>query len=326
MSRQPPSTIRYRGRTLKVREELRLKGHRYWVTARLGQSGRRLQVYDPAAKALRVVHNLPDSPAAKQQLAALRRLDRQGGAVPILLDSERTGNNWRLLTTWVEGDSLASYLGMAREGRKPWPSVYESVRLFRGFVHGLCQFHLFTGSIHGDISPANLILQAQPITLMLIDYGSAWPIVQAAAQGNGDGATPAYAAPERLGEKSAGPLADQFSASVVFYEMLTGKLPYDGMGGRAGYAENRDTFEEAYQPPSQLAMAPQSVPKEAWKAIDALAKRALHLDAPTRFSNSREWRQAVDQAWDAVRLPAHRSPLERIGSTIANWLERVTKS
>lgn len=327
MSRQPPSSIRHRGRTLKIQQELRIKGRPYWVITRLGRSGRqKWQVYDPAARTLRVVHELADTPAARQQIDSLQKLDRRGGAVPAILDRERTGDIWRVLTTWVEGESLASYLQAARDRRKPWPSVYESVRLFRGFVHGLCQFHQFTASIHGDISPPNLVVQAQPHALVLIDYGSAWPVTRAGAQTSGEGATLGYAAPERLGEQKAKPLADQFSASVVYYEMLTGTLPYEGMGGRAGSRENRETFAGAYVPPSSLALAPRSVPPSAWRAIDALADRGLRLDAPDRFANSGQWRDAANEAWEAVRSPIQCSVLERIGGVVADWLERLTKT
>jgi len=269
---------------------------------------------------------LPNSPAARQHITALRKLDRRGGSLPAILDCERIGDQWRLLTTWTEGQSLAAYLQAARKEKKPWPSPYETVRLFRGFVHGLCQFHQFTGTIHGDISPANIIIQAQPHSLVLVDYGSAWSIVEAASQSVGEGATLGYAAPERFGEQGAGLLADQFSASVVFFEMLTGKLPFEGMGGRAGMPENRDAFAEAYVPPSQLAESSSSVPSQTWQAIDDLASRGLQLDRNKRFASSHQWRDAANHAWETVRLPMHRTPLERIGSAVADWIERFTKS
>ena len=326
LSRQPPATIRHRGRTFNVQQELRIKGRPYWVIAQLGRAGRsRWQVYDPAARTLRVVHDLPDSPASRQQIASLQKLDHRGGAVPAILDCERTGKLWRVLTTWVEGESLAAYLQAARDGRKPWPSAYESTRLFRGFVHGLCQLHQFTASIHGDISPANLIVQAQPHALVLVDYGSAWPITRAHAQVTGEGATLGYAAPERLGEQKAGPLADQFSASVVYYELLTGKLPYEGMGGRAGSPENCEAFAGAFAPPSRLAVASKSVPPLAWRTIDALAEGGLRLEPQKRFTNSSQWRNAANEAWKAVGMPMQSSALERIGGVVADWLERFVK-
>ena len=313
---------------------LRLKGRKYLVTARLGGNRQvtpnspkrsRLQVYDPAAQTLRVIHELPDGPTVRQALASLRRLDRQGGCLPTLLDCERSQGQWRLLTTWIEGQSLAAYLQAARNGDKPWPSVYETVRLYRRFVHGLCQFHQFTASVHGDIAPANLIVQAQPQAFVLIDYGSAWPISNAAGEQAGDGATPGYAAPERFGDSLANHLADQFSASVVFYEMLTGQLPYEGMGGRAGEPNHAAAFSDAYQPPSQLALNIEQCPQRAWEMIDAVASQGLRLSPSQRYANSGEWRKAVDDAWEQIRLPTANSIATRIGEAIAGWIERLTK-
>ena len=47
--------------------------------------------------------------------------------------------------------------------------------------------------------------------------------------------------------------SDQFSATVVAYEMLTGVRPYGEIGGEAGLPENRAIYEPLYRPPSQLS-------------------------------------------------------------------------
>ncbi len=301
----------------------RLAGNRSTQTALPTRS--RLQVFDPPAQALRVVHELPDGPNARQAIASLRRLDRQGTCAPTLIDCQLSQGQWKLLTTWVEGETLAVYLNAARDGKKPWPSVYETVRMYRQFVHSLCQFHQFTGRLHGDISPANLIVQAQPHALRLIDFGSAWPMSDSEAKHQGEGATPGYSAPERLTPAIANHLADQFSASIVLYEMLTGQLPYEGMGGRAGEPEYRDTFADAYKPPSHLAAKLGDCPQQAWALIDALAREGLRLLSEERYQNSGQWRQAADAAWEQVRLPSSLSVTGRIGEAVANWIERMTK-
>lgn len=316
------TTIRYRGKRLPVRGEVTIRGRRFPITARLGSADRRrLQVYDRAARTLRVVLEAPDSEARRQQAAVLRRHGVGWNAFPQVLDCVHQGQVWTLLTTWVEGQSLESYLRAAREGRRPWPSVYESVRLFRSFVHGLCHFHTTAACVHGDIAPGNLIVSQRPHTLVLIDFGSAWPMESSATRARGDGATPGYAAPEtQLGEQ-ADPLSDQFAATSVFYEMLTGQLPYDQMGGRAGLPRHREDFASAYQPPSDLVSSGGGVPRTAWEPIDRLCHTGLRLDPQGRFSGSRVWRDNADAAWDAVRISSNRSAFERIGASLARWIE-----
>lgn len=316
------STIRYRGKRLPVHGELTIRGRLYPITARLGSAGRyRVQVYDRGSRLLRVIYQVPNGEARNQQAEVLRRYGTSWNVFPQVIDCVRHGGEWLLVTTWVEGQSVRSYLDAAREGQRPWPSVYESVRLFRGFVHGLCHFHNDTACVHGDIAPANLIISQRPHTLVLIDYGSAWPMERTATRLPGDGVTPGYAAPEaHLGERPD-PLSDQFAATAVFYEMLTGQLPYDKMGGRAGLPEYLQDFETAYQSPVALASGSDQVPSGAWEAINHLCHRGLRLDPRERFAGTRSWRNAADAAWDAVRLSNRRSTFERIGETLARWIE-----
>lgn len=317
-----PTFIRHNGKRLPVRGELTIRGRRYPITARLGSAGRkRLQIYDPAARLLRVVYQAPDDKTRKQQADVLRRHGARWNAFPQVIDCVQQGGAWLLVTTWVEGQSLQSYLTAAREGHRPWPSVYESVRLFRGFVHGLCHFHSATACVHSDIAPANLIVSQKPHTLVLIDYGSAWPMENSATRHPGDGVTPGYAAPEAQRGERPDPLSDQFSATAVLYEMLSGQLPYDRMGGRAGLAEHRTDFAATYQPPSLLANKRGDLPPTAWESIDRLCQAGLHLDPRGRFTGTRVWRDAADAAWESVRLPSHRSMFERIGETLARWIE-----
>lgn len=321
MSRSRPKSIRHRGRQLPVLDEVRLRGRPYWVVAQLGRAGRsRQKVYDPAGRTLRTVHQLPDSADARQQVEALRRLDRAGACVPGLLDAEHVSDGWRLLTTWVEGQSLANYLAAARDGGKPWPSAYLTAKLFTQLVHGLCQFHQFTMGVHGDVSPANIILQAQPQRLVLIDYGSTWQEERIANRAPGDGASVGYAAPEVARGESAGQAADQFSATVLFYEMLTGELPYEGMGGRAALAAHGDAYRDAYFPPSQLAIGRQELPQSVWGAIDRLAETGLRLDASERFANGSSWREAASAVRRAIEEPLRRSAFGRLGAAVAEYL------
>lgn len=292
-----------------------------WVTRELGHHGARTQVYDPASGLLRVIYTAPHGPAIRRLTSSLRRLGRRGGATPALLDVEKSPGGWRVLTEWAEGETLAAYLKAARSGERAWPSPYETVRLFRRFVHGLCQFHQFTGQVHGDVSPANLVVQAQPLGLVLIDYGSAWPMSDVRAANDGEGATLGYAAPERFDAPTFA--SDQFAATAVFYEMLTGKLPYDGLGGQAGRADYRDAFEGKYAPPSLAAREPQHLPTSCWRLVDRLAGTGLRLNAGERFDSGSRWRRAADDAWRAADTAAQRGPWERAGAAVASLIERL---
>ena len=293
--RRAPEKIHCRGRPFTVEKTVRLRGRSYWMTARLGNRGRRkLQVFDPASKDLRIIHLLPRSRHAEQQLRVLRRAGRLEG-FPNILDVESRGNEVHVLTDWIWGETLSRYMESANRGRKRWPSADTAWRLYARFVHSLCQFHDFTMCVHGDIKPENLIIQAQPQRLRLIDFGSAWYEENAKRREVGDDHTLGYAAPEMRAGGRATVLADQFSTNAVMYEMLTGELPYEGMGGRAGWSENIQAFSGSFQVPSGTCRGDATLPKTAWKRIDAIIQRGVALDADERFPTSNAWRDAVDE-------------------------------
>jgi len=102
--------------------------------------------------------------------------------------------------------------------------------------------------IHGDIKTENIFLvrtPAQRRLVKLLDFG-----LSRADLGEADGVdgTPEYLAPERIEGQAASQASDVYALGIVFFELLTGKLPFTG-------AEIKDVFKQALTldvpPPSQ---------------------------------------------------------------------------
>ena len=82
--------------------------------------------------------------------------------------------------------------------------------------------------LHGDIKTENIFLvrtASQRRLVKLLDFGLA-----RADLGRDDGAdgTPEYLAPERIDGAPASPASDIYALGIVFWELLTGKLPFTG--------------------------------------------------------------------------------------------------
>jgi serine/threonine-protein kinase len=94
--------------------------------------------------------------------------------------------------------------------------------LLKGSLLGLGAAHA-AGVVHRDYKPENVLVRADG-TSALADFGIA---VRSGRETEAAG-TPAYMAPEQWNGEPAGPAADVYAASVVFFECLTGRRPFPG--------------------------------------------------------------------------------------------------
>ena len=151
-----------------------------------------------------------------------------------------------------------------------------------------------------------------------IDFGSSWFVEETTRIGEvaGDGATPGYAAPEQArllaGDDSLGYpdfRSDQFAVSVVFYELLTGKLPYDGLGGQAGVTDERiGMYGPRLKRPRELRQDRRLVPPGTWDEMDRVVCRGLALVPNDRYRRSGEW---LDELGRALRSFEPSPPLSK---------------
>ncbi|MGE0708194.1 MAG: protein kinase [Planctomycetota bacterium] len=132
----------------------------------------------------------------------------------------------------VEGPDLARVLA---EGG-PLPPA-RALPLLARLAQALAHLHA-AGLAHRDLKPANVLLRAgdQPV---IADFGLALDPEQerltASQQLLG---TPAAMAPEQaLGRRDVGPPADLWALGVIAYELLGGRLPFEGEGFAATVAQ-----------------------------------------------------------------------------------------
>lgn len=305
-------TIRYGKKEFPVLDHITVGNRSYAVLQKIGNAGRqRFWVCEQRTgprKIFRQILVLPSDKTTRQHLDVLQRVSQGNPNFPMILECRRKGADFQLVTTWIHGEDLRLFLRRTQADRhgNNWPSPLEIMKLYRGLAHGLSQLHRHFRVVHGDIKPENLIFAKSPNRLVCIDYGSGWTMERTAARVQGDGISEFYAAPEQHEENVPADFrADQFSATVVAYEMLTGKLPYGGMGGKAGWPDYRPDYESLYQPPSKLCPLSRAVPRRIWELIDRTIARGLALDPAKRLQNRSEWIDALEDIHCESRRKAH---------------------
>jgi predicted hydrocarbon binding protein len=130
-----------------------------------------------------------------------------------------------LVMPFLEGRSLAEHL--RREG--PLPPA-EAVRIAAEIAAGLGAAHA-RKLVHRDIKTENVILVGPARHVRIIDFGLAHETLVPGHRLTIDGivvGTPAYMAPERASDGIVDGRADLFGLGVILYEMLCGRMPFEG--------------------------------------------------------------------------------------------------
>src|SRR5947209_7723011 len=130
---------------------------------------------------------------------------------------------------YVDGKSLDKVMAeriVSAPGRPPF-TWEEVVELGKPLCSALQHAH-DKGIIHRDLKPSNLMVTAEGV-LKLTDFGIAKDVdVTALTGANNTIGTAAYMSPEQCkGERHLTGKSDIYSLGVVFYELLTGRKPFN---------------------------------------------------------------------------------------------------
>jgi len=175
----------------------------------------------------------------------------------------------------------------------------ETLRLAIPLADALAYAH-GQGLIHRDLKPANVLLRPDG-SPVLADFGLARPIIgDSAAQITATGAvmgTLAYMAPEQFSARPADARSDLYAFGVMLYEMLTGRVPFEGDSAPIMYGH----LQQPPPPPRRLNPA---LPD----AIEQLILRLLEKNPDMRPQSAAEL---------AAQLRALQSAGAAIGPTVA---------
>ncbi len=202
----------------------------------------------------------------------------------------------------LTGGTLAERMQVGRMSLEQATAVQLAV------LHGLEHAHQH-GVLHRDVKPENLMFAGDGV-LKITDFGIATVLGDQAERLTATGiamGTPAYMAPEQIDESAAvGAATDIWAAAAVFYELLTGAVPYPRRGTLQAslFARTRDD-------PEPLERVAPEIPREISRAV----MRALDRDPGKRFATSAEFADALEQSgttlWGADWVTSAAIPVYR---------------
>ncbi len=109
------------------------------------------------------------------------------------------------------------------------------------------------GVIHQDIKPGNILIEERTKRPFLADFGIARSAMCREDDSTMIMGTPLYIAPEQISEEQSDPRSDIYSAGIVLYEAIAGKLPFQKTTIEALLNQKMNDPESLFStPPSQL--------------------------------------------------------------------------
>jgi serine/threonine protein kinase len=120
--------------------------------------------------------------------------------------------------------------------------------------------------------------------------------------------------------------ADQFSVSVLFYELLTQQLPYGGLGGKAGQPEFAALARSSFAAPSEYSPRCRDLPRSLRDRIDQVVSRGLAFDPNQRFADRHAWLNDLFEVAARLRITPDLPPVENALTRLIEWFMRTRRN
>jgi len=213
----------------------------------------------------------------KQELILARQITHRN-VIRIFDLGEDAGTKF-ITMEFADGVTLRSHL--SERGKFP-PA--EAVEIIRQICRGLEAAHA-EGVIHRDLKPQNIMLSQQG-RVVIMDFGLARTLTSSMTQTGALVGTMEYMSPEQALGKEIDARSDVFAIGLIFYELLTGRTPYQAETAIASLIKRS---QEQATPASEIDV---SIPRD----LSRIVSKCLERDFSQRYQGASEILTDLD-AW-----------------------------
>uniref|UniRef100_UPI003FF09712 Stk1 family PASTA domain-containing Ser/Thr kinase n=1 Tax=Gemmiger formicilis TaxID=745368 RepID=UPI003FF09712 len=218
----------------------------------------------------------------------VRRFKNESKAISILshpnivkvYDVSVTDKLQYIVMEYVDGITLKEYLKQ-RGGALTWKeTVHFATQILSALQHAHSK-----GIIHRDVKPQNIMLLADG-SIKMMDFGIA-RFSRAQSQTVSDKAIGSvhYISPEQAKGERTDARTDIYSVGVMLYEMLSGRLPFDGDG-----AVSIAIMQISEKPKPLAEIAPQTP-----AGLRQITEKAMEKDPDKRYQSAQEMLAAIEE-------------------------------
>jgi serine/threonine-protein kinase len=184
-----------------------------------------------------------------------------------------------IVMQYIEGQSLQALID---SGKRLTPPEVDA--LMKPVADALDYAHN-NGIVHRDIKPANILIDKQNKPF-LADFGVARMDTSTMTQSGTAVGTLSYMAPEQIKGQTIDRRADIFALGIILYELLSGKMPFDG--------DNISTivYKIVNEQPRRITEINKDVPP----GYDLVVQKTLAKNPDERYQNCRQLIAGLESA------------------------------
>ena len=184
-------------------------------------------------------------------------------------DVSRGGDTEYIVMELIDGITLKQY--MEKRGQLNWR---ESLHFITQIMRGLSHAHS-RGIIHRDIKPQNIMVLRDG-SVKVADFGIACLADSAQTLTQEALGSVHYISPEQARGDRPDARSDIYSSGVVLYEMLTGRLPFEG----------ESAVSVAIQHLSSIPLAPREINPDIPEQLELICMKAMAPDLEHRYQSA----------------------------------------
>ena len=184
-------------------------------------------------------------------------------------DVSRGGDMEYIVMELIDGITLKQY--MEKRGQLNWR---ESLHFITQIMRGLSHAHS-RGIIHRDIKPQNIMVLRDG-SVKVADFGIACLADSAKTLTQEALGSVHYISPEQARGDRPDARSDIYSSGVVLYEMLTGRLPFEG----------ESAVSVAIQHLSSIPLAPREINPDIPEQLELICMKAMAPDLEHRYQSA----------------------------------------